>query len=601
MSQPLALRVRQASTRAAAFGLALTTLILTPATPTLACGGLFCDSSQVPGPQFGGLSSPVVQAGESILFAHHEGTMHMLVRLSYEGPPIGFGWLLPVPPDVSSRTASPNLFSILELRFRPTFTVESVFEEGCEPPPPVYDDYGYGGGGGAGGAGGEGGAGGDGGGTVQVISREIVGPYDQVVLRAERADEVTQWLNDNAFQAPADAEARLQPYLDVGAAILALKLVASATDKDVVPIHLTFTGDTASIPLRPTAVAAQPDMGIAAHFLGTSRAVPLNYRHVTIDETAIDWRRSGRNYVDVVSAAVDEAGGRAFVTDHADNYISQLLAVRVPPDSVLSEAQEAQTLGDLVNGRLNLTDPDIGRLVTQFFTPPEGISATQYLRCLGCYDDWTERPFDGAAFVEALERDVFASQRLLAEPIAANPYLTRLFTTMSPEEMTEDPIFGFNPDLETVASWHRATRHIGCTYPHEPDYQNTTVVTPNGQWLIEGTGARTPIERQDGRTVRGGNAPAALTIERMLAAGQPELEVDHRPGLIPPTLPGGPTEPERRHEDDADGGADRQTSGPTGGYGGKTGCACNLADGPLPVAPTVLLLGLLGITRRRRA
>ena len=58
-------------------------------------------------------------------------------------------------------------------------------------------------------------------------------------------------------------------------------------------------------PLRPTAVAAQPDMGILVHLLGPSRAVPINYSHVQINEAAIDWVGGGQN----MPVSPDQLGG----------------------------------------------------------------------------------------------------------------------------------------------------------------------------------------------------------------------------------------------------------------------------------------------------
>ena len=46
--------------------------------------------------------------------------------------------------------------------------------------------------------------------------------------------------------------------------------------------------------------------------------------------------------------------------------------------------------------------------------------------------------------------------------IQSRPYITRLYTTLSAEEMTEDPVFNFNPDLPSVANIHVATRIIEC-------------------------------------------------------------------------------------------------------------------------------------------
>ena len=50
-----------------------------------------------------------------------------------------------------------------------------------------------------------------------------------------------------------------------------------------------------------------------------------------------------------------------------------------------------------------------------------------------------------------------------------NPKMTRLYTALSPEEMTEDPVFSFNPNLADVTNQHAATMTNTCEddYPFE--------------------------------------------------------------------------------------------------------------------------------------
>lgn len=83
------------------------------------------------------------------------------------------------------------------------------------------------------------------------------------------------------------------------------------------PIAFTYAATKPGVPIRLTGVAATPDMGVKVWVLAKGRAVPENCRHATIDETRIDWLRNGANYPQVVTAAMDEAGGQAFVTDFA--------------------------------------------------------------------------------------------------------------------------------------------------------------------------------------------------------------------------------------------------------------------------------------------
>ncbi len=107
----------------------------------LACGGLFCNSTM-----------PVNQAAERILFAADGDTIHMHVRLTYQGPPSEFGWLLPVPRDVETALSSEQLFLDLDANYAPVFILTTFVPEECAAMPFPNE----GGGGGGGGGGGEG-------------------------------------------------------------------------------------------------------------------------------------------------------------------------------------------------------------------------------------------------------------------------------------------------------------------------------------------------------------------------------------------------------------------------------------------------------------
>ena len=102
---------------------------------------------------------------------------------------------------------------------------------------------------------------------------------------------------------------------------------------------------------------------------------------------------------------------------------------------------------------------------------------------------------------------------------AEKPYLTRLYTTLSAEEMTVDPMFAYNPDLPQVSNIRFAGARWDC-----------------------GGSRRTPLEKwelvvtlSDGREVRSlpfadgarpfplpAGQPAAAAIEQLRTSGPPE-------------------------------------------------------------------------------
>jgi hypothetical protein len=52
--------------------------------------------------------------------------------------------------------------------------------------------------------------------------------------------------------------------------------------------------------------------------------------------------------------------------------------------------------------------------------------------------------------------------RRVQELIARQPYLTRLYSTLSASDMTVDPVFAVNPDLPDLSNNHTAERIIEC-------------------------------------------------------------------------------------------------------------------------------------------
>ncbi|MCA9541573.1 MAG: DUF2330 domain-containing protein [Myxococcales bacterium] len=525
-----------------------------------ACGGLFCNSAQ-----------PVNQAAERILFAFDEDgqRLHMHIRLTWQGPPTDFGWLLPVPPDVETGLSSELLFQQLEAQYAPRFSLITEYTEECEEEWEAWDA----------GAFAEQDASAPPGEDpappprVQIISREAVGPYDRVILLAETVQDLFRWLDENDFQYPEGSEEKLQPYIEAGAAFVALKLLPTAGSNDVVPLRLTFGSPIASIPIVPTAVAANNDMGVIVHVLGDARAVPANYRHVQINQAAIDWVSGGSNYADVVSQAADEAEGQAFATDYAGPRIPMF--IEPIPDGNVDAVRRAETWPDLVNAFVDLARRDID-LQRIFFTgvilPPD-IDPQDFLRCPDCYP---EPEVDGPALADRIESEINEPRRAIMTLLDQNPYMTRLFTTLSPAEMTVDPAFDFNRDLPEVGNDYRATRYVGCGDDGFYDWDNAIVETPDGLRfrLVNGQNPNA-IQRQNGEVVRGEGVPAAAIIERLTAAGQPEPIEDNREDI----------------------GEDIQVT--MAGDGSAGGCACDVGGNgaPLPVFAVGLLLL---ITRRRR-
>jgi hypothetical protein len=149
------------------------------------------------------------------------------------------------------------------------------------------------------------------------------------------------------------------------------------------------------IPLRLTAVAANPDMAVLLWFYAEKQAIPTNYAHMEIaDQELTFFTFGGNNYRSLLGQRADDFGGQAFITEYA-----------------------------APSHELAVTDPLIQELARKY------------------------------------------------------PYQTRLNTVLSPEEMTVDPVFDYDPQRRDVSNIHDLSNMTGL-YDCERSGQNSTINLP---------------------------------------------------------------------------------------------------------------------------
>ncbi len=494
------------------FGSALALTLALQPSPAAACGGLFCSAS-----------APVNQAAERIIFSKNaDDTVTAVIQIQYQGPSEEFAWVLPVPgiPDVA--VSSDLAFTRLQLASNPQYNLSTQIEGICRESDVFLDN----GGGNPSGFGGTGGAGGSGGRGVTVLAEGNVGPFDFVVIQPDGAfeqvgDVMVEWLTNEGYDVvppggdPGEISALLGSYLEDGMNLIAFRLTKGNDEGTIRPIRITYASDQPMIPIRPTAVAANDDMGVMVWVLGESRAVPVNYRSLELNEALIDWTTAASNYNQVVVAAANEAGGQGFVTERAGQSNAY--------EGVVVTDFERQQWEQLQVNLPALSSEEVLQQSTRFaqwdgylgvledFLPEAELDA--FIQCPQCNDALT--PFNTEAFMAALSTDVIAPMLETDELLASLPYVTRLYTTLSAPEMDLDPLFDFNADLDDVSNVHNATRVFEC---------NPTIS------LSE---APSRIELEDGRVVRllpgaswpftpgGENAPPANAIISQLSTSGP--------------------------------------------------------------------------------
>ncbi|MEN9581579.1 MAG: hypothetical protein RJA70_4588, partial [Pseudomonadota bacterium] len=400
----------------------------------------------------------------------------------------------------------------------------------------------------------------------------------------------------------------------------------------------TYKSDQPLIPIKPTAVAANEDMGVKVWVLGDSRAIPSNYPHLELNEAMINWFNASLNYNDVIIAAANEAGGHGFVTEqsgpagafadilYADFEKQSWDQLRTGKFGSIPEfLQTAQQMFGAYDGFQDvMTNP-------KFVPLREGATHEQFLSCMSCYFE-TNVPVRNASYpstdylgqldpIHSLEVLPFLGEfyRLVIQPLEDTSQLfkdhstvTRMYTTLSPDEMSEDPIFDFNAELGSVNNIHTANRILQC------DGSNNEWRVELAGMTVKGTGQDWPITLDSDFPVNlrivqfgtsgGGklikdNAPQIANLLTDLKLGEAKPELMTPPRSVPTTpgeKPPAPTTPNLPGDEKDPVGEGPSIAGMPAANSGGGGCSVATPASTSGGAGHLAWLGLLGLGWMRR-
>jgi hypothetical protein len=496
---------------------------------------------------FGGFwSAPhagVKQAGEAIVFVDNpDSTITAIIQIQYAGPAPKFAWVIPVPGSPTVGVSSNTLFARLDAATAPEYWVEVAREESCSQPdaPPLTAD-----------AGSSTDAAPSGPGStsapIQVIDQGSVGPYDYVNIAVDPslddpAQAASDWFTLNGYDLTGIESSVLRPYLSDGLNLLAFKLSKDKAAGAIRPVVLTYPSERPMIPIRPTAVAAQDDMGIQVWVIGPSQAVPENYKSLVIDDALIDWWsvrsyvagtppaggagpfgpdiRKPRNYDALVSAAANEAGGQGFVTElagPASQYRDKIWsALDAQEFTTISSQSYDEGLDAIVAASSHFGGWDgWNDAVRGASTLPADVAIEAFARDPEAYRGMAK--VDAAQFFQLLDEHVVKPVADTAALFSNAPYLTRLYTTMSADEMTRDPVFDYNADLAQVSSVHIAKQFIQCGAAS--DQADWRVELPQGGVIVGAGTGDWPLAE--------GSLPANLKIVMLSSSGSGSVIEDN--------------------------------------------------------------------------
>jgi MYXO-CTERM domain-containing protein len=192
--------------------------------------------------------------------------------------------------------------------------------------------------------------------------------------------------------------------------------------------------------------------------------------------------------------------------------------------------------------------------------------------------------FNKAEFLRAVESMVIEPMQKTAKLFADQAYVTRLYTTMSAGEMTLDPTFDINDELESqnVSNQHTVTMRYPKSCPGDTsgDWE-----ADFGDFIVRGTGNTWPVKTATTKL------PFNRRVTQLAARGQAQVLTNNN-ALIAAALGGAQPAPGST----PDGGA--TVTPPRADVKG----GCSVTPGADASAPAWLLLGIpaLLVLRRRR-
>ena len=235
--------------------------MIVSAQPTLACGGLFCQNI------------PVDQAAERSIFTVDPGEVSAYVQINYTGSAPDFAWVVPVPSVPEVDVAEMASFFELQTATDPVFMLppvpdcmfrDQVFEMGGAPQATMAEMEE----------------------DVTVFASGEAGPYAYDVVGTETGDvnALIDWLNENNYRITPEMEPLVHVYVEEAMIFLAMKLQPDQGVQDIQPIKMTYQSQQPMIPIRLTAVAATPNMGIYTWIFGRAQAESQNFASLQLSD-----------------------------------------------------------------------------------------------------------------------------------------------------------------------------------------------------------------------------------------------------------------------------------------------------------------------------
>lgn len=276
-----------------------TSVMALDASPAEACGGCF------------------VQPTERTVVTDHRMALSVSTtqtvlwdQIRYSGDPAEFAWVLPVRAGATLQLSNDAFFTALDASTQSVVYGPQTFGgnygcglTGCANSTSAADSQSA-----------------PGPGQVQILSQEVVGPYETVTLRATDPGALRAWLKNHAFAIPDAVGPTIDAYVAESFDFIALRLRPDCGERSMQPVRIVTQGADPTLPLRMVAAGVGAKVGLTLYVVSEGRWQPQNFPHAVLDESALRWDRvqNKSNYEPLTQELMAQQGGRTWVVEYAD-------------------------------------------------------------------------------------------------------------------------------------------------------------------------------------------------------------------------------------------------------------------------------------------
>lgn len=222
-------------------------LSLITATPALADGGFFVSEAY-----------DIYQPSQKALILYENNREDLILSVRYEGNANEFAWVIPLPNKPDIDVSDPELFWELASLTRVIMPTEGL---SCGPMAPA--------------------------GLVEVLEREVVGPYDVAILSAKDPTALVDWLNSNGYAFPEEGEEILDEYIKKEWYFVATRIntgeeATGLAQGTIEPLKLSFESDEIVYPLRITSLSSERSE-VLLYVFAEQKVVPKEYQFLSLN------------------------------------------------------------------------------------------------------------------------------------------------------------------------------------------------------------------------------------------------------------------------------------------------------------------------------